>query len=167
MSKRYQRTSKRQRYRRTVARFMSHELPTISEQKQKLYRPTMGQVEFYYRLLNHLIFRDQLTRPDLIIRRLHSAWGLCVGHNDLSCEIHLTDRFYCKQWFLVVLAHEMCHQYQWQVLGRQRLEEGRRPIMSHGPSFFIFRDRLRNLGIPLKITVKTGRWFRLQDFLRA
>jgi len=167
MSKRYQRTSKRQRYRRTVARFMSHELPTISEQKQKLYRPTIGQVEFYYRLLNHLIFRDQLTRPALVIRRLHSAWGLCVGRGDLSCEIHLTDRFYCKQWFLLVLAHEMCHQYQWEVLGRERVNQGRYPIMSHGPTFFLFRDKLKQFGIPLKTAVRTHRWFRHQDFFKA
>lgn len=167
MSRRRQTTTKRQRYRQTVARFMTDGLPTIAEQKQKLYRPTIGQVEFYYRLLNHLVFNDQLTRPELIIRRLNGAWGLCIGHRDLSCEIHITNRFYCKQWFLVVLAHEMCHQYQWQVLGTRRMMHGKNPIMSHGPTFFIFRDRLSKLGIPLKTAVRTARWFRLQDFTRA
>lgn len=167
MSKRRHSTTKRQRYRQTVARFMDGELPTIAEQKQKLYRPTIGQVEFYYRLLNHLVFDDKLTRPYLIIRRIHAAWGLCVGHQDLSCEIHITDRFYCKQWFLIVLAHEMCHQYQWQIQGAERLQQGRKPIMSHGPSFFVFKNRLLRLGIPLKIAFRTGRWFRLQDFHRA
>lgn len=167
MSKRSHNTTKRQRYRQTVARFMSDELPTVTEQKQKLYRPTIGQVEFYYRLLNHLVFDDRLIRPDLVIRRLGGAWGLCIGHRDLRCEIHITDRFYCKQWFLAVLAHEMCHQYQWQVLGQERIINKKKPIMSHGPSFFLFKTRLKKLGIPLKITFKTGRWFRLQDFNRA
>lgn len=167
MPKGCHKTTKRQRYRQTVARFMDGQLPTIKEQKQKLYCPTIGQVEYYYRLLNHLVFHDKLVRPDLVIRRLHAAWGLCIGHRDMHCEIHLTNRFYCKQWFLAVLAHEMCHQYQWQVLGEQRIRNGRNPIMSHGPSFFLFRDRLRQLGIPLKVRIRSNRWFKLQDFLRA
>jgi len=157
----------KKKYQKTVARFMSHELPSIAEQKTKPYRPTIGQVLFYYRLLNFLVFDNTLTRPYLEIRRLKCAWGLCIGHTDLSCEIHITDRFYCKQWFLSVLAHEMCHQYQWQVLGEQRLKQGRWPLMSHGPSFFLYREKLNALGIPLKIAIPSGRWFRIQDLSRV
>lgn len=159
--------TKRVKYRRQIAHFMQQELPSISQQRAKPYRPTVGQARYYFRLLNHLIFQDQLLVPLITVRRLHGAWGLCQGHDDLSCDIHLTDRYYCRQWFLTVLAHEMCHQYQWQILGADRVKCGRRPIMSHGPTFFLFRDRLRRFRIPLKTAVGTHRWFRYQDLFRA
>jgi len=166
MSRGNYRNSKK-RYRKVVVRFMDHELPSISEQKTKPYRPTIGQVTFYYRLLNILIFDRKLVKPHLEIRRLRSAWGLCIGNVDLTCEIHLTDRYYCKQWFLSVLAHEMCHQYQWQILGQRRIRRGRYPIMSHGPTFFLFKEKLKRFGIPLKTALQSGRWFRLQDLTRS
>lgn len=149
-----------------MARCMSHSLPSITEQKTKPYRPSIRQVLFYYRMLNFLIFDNKLTRPYIEIHRLKNAWGLCIGHVDLSCEIHITDRFYCKQWFVSILAHEMCHQYQWQILGQQRLKLGRTPLMSHGPSFFLYKAKFQKLGIPLKTTMQTERWFQLQDLNR-
>lgn len=159
--------TKRTRYRRQIALFMQHDLPSVTEQRAKPFRPTEGQARYYFRLLNLLIFGNRLRLPKITVRRLHGAWGQCRGDENLVCEIDLTDRFYCRQWFLIVLAHEMCHQYQWEVLGQQRVRRGRRPIMSHGPSFFIFRESLRRFGIPLKTAVRTQRWFLLQDFSRV
>lgn len=159
--------TKRTRYRRQIALFMQKDLPTLSEQRAKPFRPTEGQARYYFRLLNLLIFGNRLSTPKITIRRLHGAWGQCQGNENLSCEIELTDRFYCRQWFLIVLAHEMCHQYQWEILGQQRIQQGRRPIMSHGPTFFIFRENLKRFGIPLKTAVRTHRWFKLQDFSRV
>ena len=159
--------TKRQRYRKQIALFMEHDLPTIVQQRSKPYRPSSGQAYYYFRLLNQIIFDNRLSRSRITIRRLRGIWGLCQGEEDLSCHIHLTDRYYCRQWFLTVLAHEMCHQYQWQVLGQERQSQGRQPIMSHGPTFFLFRDRLRRYRIPLKTSVVTHRWFQHQDLFRA
>lgn len=159
--------TKRLKYRRQIAHFMEQDLPTISQQRAKPYRPTVGQARYYFRLLNHVIFHDRLSTSLIVVRRLHGAWGLCKGLHDLSCEIHLTDRYYCRQWFLTVLAHEMCHQYQWQVLSTSRQRKGQMPIMSHGPSFFLFRDHLRRYGIPLKTAVSQSSWFRHQNLFKA
>lgn len=146
---------------------MSHALPSISEQKKKPYRPTIGTVLFYYRLLNELVFDRTLTRPYIVLRRMHRDWAFCRGHEDFSCEIHLNNSYYCRQWFLMILAHEMCHQYQWQVLGQERWARGQKPIMSHGPSFYAFRSRLNELGIPLKRLPKISRWFTQQNISRT
>jgi len=47
------------------------------------------------------------------------------------------------------MAHEMVHQFQWDVLSNERQSQGLDPIMSHGPSFFAWREPLAEYDIPL------------------
>lgn len=77
------------------------------------------------------------------------------------------DKWYCKQWLVNTLAHEMCHQYQWDIIGNQRLIEGKQPIMSHGPSFFVFREQLKEHGINLKTAHSKRKWFKYQNLFKA
>jgi len=77
------------------------------------------------------------------------------------------DKWFCKQWLITVLAHEMCHQYQWDVLGYKRVKAGQKPIMSHGPSFFIFREKLAMHGIPLRRAMGVRSWFRYQNLFKC
>lgn len=77
------------------------------------------------------------------------------------------DKWYCRQWLIIVLAHEMCHQYQWDVVGEKRIKQGKNPIMSHGPSFFIYRDKLAKHGIPLKRWQRMRKWFRTQNVFKC
>ena len=77
------------------------------------------------------------------------------------------DKWYCKQWLITVLAHEMCHQYQWDVQGPKRLKAGKEPMLSHGPSFFVFRDKLAKHGIALKNSHSRRRWFKHQNFFKC
>ena len=49
----------------------------------------------------------------------------------------------------ITLAHEMVHQWQWEVLSPQRHEKGKPAIMSHGPSFYAWRKPLNEYLIPL------------------
>jgi len=72
-----------------------------------------------------------------------------------------------NQWFITTLAHEMCHQYQWDVQGIERRKIGKEPIMSHGPSFFELRDKLKKHGISLKSAHGRKRWFKHQDFFKC
>ena len=50
---------------------------------------------------------------------------------------------------MFVVAHEMVHQYQWDILSNDREDQGLPPIMSHGPSFFAWREPLAEYNIPL------------------
>ena len=74
----------------------------------------------------------------------------------------LSDKWFCRQWFVDTLAHEMAHQYQWDVDGVKRIKEGCKPLMSHGPSFFKHRDNMEKHGLYLKITHKNDKWFKYQ-----
>ena len=83
------------------------------------------------------------------------------------CEIEMMDKWFCPQWMVTTLAHEMCHQYQWDIVGPERDEQGYKPIMSHGPTFFQFRDDLNNHYIPLKTAHSQRRWFKHQDLYKT
>jgi len=157
-----------------LTEMMSSPLPLISEQKRLCYRPTIENTVYTYRCLNHYIFNNELKIPKITLQpRMRDIWGMCRGNYERDkktksyCTIQLMDKFYCEQWFLLVLAHEMCHQYQWDIIGDQRREKGINPIMSHGPSFFYFRDELNEFGIPLKTGISIRKWFLTQDFIKC
>ena len=68
---------------------------------------------------------------------------------NVSHYIELHCKFPTWKEFIETLAHEMVHQWQWEVLSPQRYEEGKTPIMSHGPSFYAWRKPLHKYLIPL------------------
>jgi len=66
--------------------------------------------------------------------------------------------------YISTLAHEMVHQYQWDIYSNIRVKRGLTRHMSHGPSFYIWRNKLSKYGIALKSTVqKDKEWFLKQD----
>lgn len=154
--------------------YMHEPLPPISEQRRLIYRPSKGQVIYFYKLINHSVFDDQLCLPDIeLMARCRKYWGMCYGnyikvpHRNTFCHIRLMDKFYCRPWLISILAHEMVHQYQWDIVGPQRLEEGKERMLSHGPTFFQYRDRMAEHGISLKVAHRRGRWFKHQDFFKC
>jgi hypothetical protein len=108
-----------------------------------------------YHLLNKYVFDNVLNCPKFNIKRTRGYWGMCDGRMDMSDErffveeIILSKKFTHKAMFVATLAHEMVHQWQWEVLSPQRYEEGKTPIMSHGPSFYAWRKPLHKYLIPL------------------
>lgn len=156
--------------------FMDAELPSISAQKRLVYRTDIKEVRKLFRILNKAIFDDKLPEPEFqIFTRSKDYWGMCEAKDPepnpdvrkSNVIIHLFNKWYCRQWLIDTLAHEMCHQYQWDVLGKQRVREGKEPIMSHGPSFYVFRDRLKEHGIALKRHHRMKRWFTYQNFFKC
>jgi hypothetical protein len=144
-------------------------LPSIWAQKRKPFRPTDAQVSYYYNLLNHQLFGDQLTRPSISLNPMRLAWGLCTGEKHVlpsgsRCTIKLMDKWYSAQWFINILAHEMVHQYQWDILGPQRKAHGKNAIMSHGPSFFYWCASFKHHGLNLRACYRVKPWFRYQNF---
>ena len=151
---------------------MNFPLPGLTFQKKLMYRPTIRDVHHVYDLLNEYVFRSELNKPYIEIagyRRKY--WGMCIGHYDLQstgsyCDILLMDKFYCPQWMVAIIAHEMAHQHQWDVESPKRLYKGKPGIMSHGPTFFRFRDKLKKYSIPLKTAHSMRRWFKNQDMFK-
>ena len=152
-----------------LIQLMLEPLPSISSQKKLAYRPTKKEVRNLYNIINEEVFDNKLPPAKLEVKsHCRGYWGICMSQGfshkrkSSECVIRLSDKWYCKQWLINTLAHEMAHQYQWDVYSKQRYTEGKEPIMSHGSSFFIFKQKLAKFGIVLKRANGSKRWFKYQ-----
>lgn len=152
---------------------MNLPLPSISEQKKLPFRPKFRDVVHVYTQLNEIVFDNELSIPTLrVASRCRDYWGMCLGERDLYhtgsyCEIRLMDKWFCPQWAITVIAHEMVHQHQWDIQGPKRWKKGQEFLMSHGPTFFHFRDKLEKLDISLKTAHSQRKWFKYQDLFKC
>lgn len=160
-------------YNLNLQELMSLPLPTKSLQKRLVFRPTRNFAHHTYELINHTVFNNTLRKPRLELRsNCRKYWGMCEGniardYTGSHCKIITMDKFFCAQWFITTLAHEMVHQYQWDVLGPERQANGKDWLMSHGPSFYAFREDLEPHNISLKTAHSQRRWFKHQDLFKA
>lgn len=157
-----------------LAELMREELPPIAYQKRLCYRTDYDEVVALYKLINKTVFNNKLPMPEIeVIPRCRSYWGICFGGHDRLpgkkslCKIRVMDKWYCRQWLITTLAHEMCHQYQWDIVGDKRVKEGKERLMSHGPSFYVYRDKLQKHGIPLKRYQRMRKWFKYQNIFKC
>lgn len=153
----------------TLLQLMAEPLPNIGSQKKLPYRPNKKEVKELYNIINNEIFDNQLPPAKLELKsHCRGYWGMCIaeGFNKRKrysqCRIVLSDKWYCKQWLINTLAHEMVHQHQWDVYSKERTKESKNPIMSHGPSFYKFKKQLSEYGIILKRSSGAKRWFKYQ-----
>lgn len=159
-----------------VRRIMESSLPGITYQRRKSFRPGDEDINYAFNILNRYIFDNTLVRPEIRKGTLRRAWGICtwsqVEHDSGSwCDIKLMDKWFCAQWFLNTLAHEMIHQYQWDVYRWEHLDYYGRPMYensgAHGPTFYEWRDRFEHYGLTLKMSFSQRRWFKYQDFTKS
>ena len=153
---------------------MQEETPSIAYQKRLSYRTDYDEVAYLYRLINYTIFDNELSMPILeVVPNCRKYWGICYADNKKPfykrsyCRIRLSDKWFCHHWLISTLAHEMCHQYQWDIIGNYRILEGKERMMSHGPSFFYFREELAKNGIALKTAHSQRKWFKHQNLFRC
>jgi len=157
----------------SLSELMDLELPPVHEQKRLCFRPSKYFVHHTYELINHEVFGNELRKPKILVQsHRRKYWGMCSGHTYRTitgsfCTIDMMDKWFCMQWFVTTLAHEMVHQYQWDIMGPERQEDGKDWLMSHGPSFYSFRDNLVEHDIPLKTAHSMRRWFKHQDLFKA
>jgi hypothetical protein len=142
---------------------MKTPLPTISQQKRKCYRPSLYEVKQTYDLINKYVFNNRLVRPPIVLKSCRKYWGMCIGSptevkSGTYCTIELMNKWFCVQWMITTLAHEMVHQYEWDVL---------RKNMTHRQSFFMWRDHMAKFNIDLKTYHGQKRWFIYQDFNKS
>ena len=159
-----------------LRKIMSQELPSITYQRRKSFRPSDEDIVYCYNIINKYIFDDALTRPVIHKGSLKKAWGFCYWFNEQQesgswCQIRMMDKWFCPQWFLNTLAHEMVHQYQWDIDRWHHIELHGRDIHqnsgAHGPSFYVWRERFEYYNMNLKISFGQKRWFRHQDFTKC
>lgn len=159
-----------------LRRIMTAELPSLTYQRRKLFRPSPQDVVYAYDLINRQVFKNQLYRPDIKMGRVGKAWGSCQWHwaeqrTGSYCDMWVADKWFCPQWFMNVLAHEMVHQWQWDVYRWDYQDYfGRDPntdSSGHGPSFFAWREEFDYYGLNLKSWHRTKKWFKHQDFAKC
>lgn len=159
-----------------LLQLMVQDLPNITSQKRMHYRTSHREVLALFKLINKEIFNNKLPVPTILVQsNCRKYWGMCIAthvtldsdQSKSQCIIKLSDKWYCKQWLITTLAHEMCHQYQWDILGHKRIKEGKQPLMSHGPSFFVYRNKLMKYGIPLKRALGVKPWFTHQNLFKC
>ena len=165
-----------------ITQYLSVPLPTKSQQQRLPFRPETWEVDALYRSINRNIFDNQLTMPDIELGVIKKAWGLCSweetrqrhsswGKGGTWCTIRLSDKWFCSQWFVNILAHEMAHQYQWDIYRWDHQSEYGKEMHTdsygHGPSFFMWRDRFAEHGLELKTSFGKKRWFKHQDFRKC
>ena len=152
-------------------KLMNEALPPMTYQRRLQYRPSYREVGELYRIINRTLFNNELSRPELDIRpRLQRYYGMCVAHwekvksRNTHCKIILLDKWPSKSWLIAVLAHEMCHQYTWDIERPIRESIGKKGLMSHGPTFFNHKEKLAEHGIPLSRHMSMDKWFKCQTF---
>lgn len=145
---------------------MQTPLPNRSVQRRRLYRPDLAEIYAVYDLINEFVFDHALVRPEIQLRNSRKFLGQCVGTEN-NCRIVLNDRWYCVQWMVITLAHEMAHQYQWDVIGNERLTQGKRRKMGHHNTFYIHKPRMAEYGIMLKRHINHDAWLEHLDFTRC
>lgn len=159
-----------------IRSIMAQTLPSITYQRKKNFRPSDVDMVYAYQIINKYVFDGVLRKPVLKQGRLHKAWGLCNWLNKEQingswCAISLSDKWFCPQWFMNTLAHEMVHQYQWDVYRWDHLECYGKEMYTgsgaHGPSFYAFRERFEYYDLNLKISFGQKRWFKHQDFTKC
>lgn len=165
-----------------ITQYMNSPLPGRSEQRRMSFRPEKDEVVKIYRAINRCVFNNRLTRPEIILGVIPDCWGMCIwedekqkhsswGREGTWCRIHLSDKWYSPQWMVTTLAHEMVHQWQWDVYRWKHLKKNKRemPIESgaHGPSFHYWKPKLASWGIHLKIRYLSDNWWRHQDLFKC
>ena len=159
-----------------IRRIMELPLPSITYQRRKQFRPGIEDVIYSYNILNKYIFENALRRPVINQKQLQKCWGLChwlfpKQKSGSYCQISINDKWFCPQWFLNTLAHEMVHQYQWDIDRREYMDYYGREMYTdsggHGPTFYAWRDRFEFYGLTLKLSYGQKRWFKFQDFTKC
>jgi len=151
---------------------MAEPLPSITSQRRKSFRPSDADVTYAYNIINRYIFDSALKQPEITQGTLRKAWGYCnwlkEKKNGTWCRINLMDKWFCPQWFMNTMAHEMVHQYQWDIYRWEHFGHYGRPMYeksgAHGPSFYMWRERFEYYDLNLKISFGQRRWFKHQDF---
>ena len=155
-----------------IRAIMEAELPSITYQRRLGFRPSNKDINYIYNKLNFYLFDNRLRRPVITQGSRRQTWGFCNWDEELHdtgsyTTIKLMDKWFCPAWFVQTLAHEMVHQYQWDIT---RFEEydGKMPESgAHGPSFFAHRERFDYYCLRLKTAYGMKRWFKHQDWYKC
>jgi len=131
-----------------LQKIMAKPIPNRAEYWRNEYRPTQQKVTHTYNALNKSLFKDRLKRPCIVVGQQRNVWGWANLLDDYRVHMGLSDKYPCEQFFVAVLAHEMIHQWQWEVDAPKRRKKGLRYQTAHGENFQAWKDTFDKFEIP-------------------
>lgn len=108
---------------------------------------------YWWHQLNEAVFDGMLTPPVRFeIKNFRNTGGWCRpfawNRKQRRVLIGISDAIWERKTFLQVLAHEMVHQWEWEVLCKWDSN------IQHGKDFFDWRGKIRyRAGLPLTKTI--------------
>ena len=140
-----------------LAQILEAPYPSKTHYRSMPYRPNDEDISSVYTAINDSIFGGILQQPPIRLSRVKKTWGWCQGdyemrgdgHWPCAKEIIMYPMYPGVHMFVAILGHEMVHQWQWTVASIERLAMGKKPLMSHGPSFYQWRKAFAKRGLPL------------------
>lgn len=141
-------------------------LPSKRVQRRANFRPSKEQKDVVFKVLNSALFDGKLSKPVILMRTMR-YWGLCTVYDDpkLWSKIKISNQCFCLQWFTLILAHEMVHQYQWEIDGPEIAKNKGEVFIDHNETFFKFKDRFADHGLLLAEEYSREKWLKHQDLL--
>jgi len=127
---------------------MEQPIPSKIEYRQLNYRPTIHKLNKTYDILNHVLFDNELEKCHLNVRGIRQAWGCAypLKRNGVhKTYIEVLDKLPCEQFMVAVLAHEMVHQWQWDIVEPKR--KLKKYLADHGKAFYSWKSKFENYGI--------------------
>lgn len=108
------------------------------------FRVTNDSVKYWFRILNHEIWQDDLPMFDTIqIRPFVKNWAMCIEDTDkpkTKYRLAINIEFPTFELFVNVLAHEMIHLYQFM-----SGQDG-----EHDDSFWVWQSKFSEHGLKLE-----------------
>ena len=156
-----------------IRAIMEAPLPSLTYQRRLSFRPSYADKNYAYNICNRYLFDNRLRKPTITQGQRRAVWGFCNWEDDYDhtgsyTTIALANKWFCPSWFLQTLAHEMVHQWQWDIIGmKERGGDYEKRGGAHGPDFFQFREVFDYYGLHLKTSHGMKRWFKHQDFRKC
>ena len=140
-----------------LAQILDAPCPSKSHYRSMPYRPDDKEIGSVFTAINNDIFGGILRQPTIRVSRVKKTWGWCQGDYERRCgqdwpcikEIIVYPMYPSIHMFVAILGHEMVHQWQWTINSIERLAMGKKPLMSHGPTFYQWRNAFEDRGLPL------------------
>ena len=101
-------------------------------------------VTYWWHLSNYAIFDSKLTLPKKIHCRnfRDGSYGWCLPLFDYTIELGIRRELNDRRTFLIVLIHEMVHQYDWEI--------NKTKAPTHGKTFYSWAPLIKQIvNLPL------------------
>lgn len=119
-------------------------ITSLLELKKTPYYPTEADTLMWFHIINNCVFDRQLIPfENIVIKRICYFWALVTYDDEIKnspLDLHMHMKFPYKWAFVNVLAHEMVHKWQLEII---------HDTANHNKHFFSWRPKFKESGLDL------------------